>query len=118
MQDGVLAGLDEIRRKLGHHVTDTNRLTDPNMAPIPVAADSQGDSSPGWVGWLVVPGALGIFGLVGFLILRGIGKGQGSGGDSGSWGSGSSFSSGSSGSSGGSSFGGGSSAGGGASGSW
>jgi uncharacterized protein len=119
-RDGVLAGLDEIRRRLGHQVTDTNRLTDPKMAPIPLATDSQGGgSSSGWVGWLVVPGVFGVFGFVGFLILRGFVRGQGGGGDSGSSGSGSSFSSGSSGfSSGGSSFGGGSSAGGGASGSW
>jgi uncharacterized protein len=112
-RDGVLAGLDEIRRKLGHDLTDTNRLTDPNMAAIPAASDSPADS-PAWVGFLIVPLVLGIFGLVGFWSLRG----RSGGDDSGSSGSGSWFSSTSSGSSGGSSFGGGSSSGGGASGSW
>ncbi len=110
MQDGVLAGLDAIRRDLGHDTTV--QLADPNMPPIPAATQTPSDSTPAWV---VLPIVLGGFGLVGYALFRSMTGGASWGGNSS--GSGSSLSSNSSGSSG-SGFGGGSSSGGGASGSW
>jgi hypothetical protein len=107
--------VDEIRRQLGHEVTDDNQLT--NLAvvqPPPAPSQSSSDSEPGWIGFVVVSSVLAIFGFVGFMLIRSIIKEGIDWGGSGSSGSSSSSSV----SSGSSSFGGGSSSGGGASGSW
>jgi len=106
-RDGVLAGLDEIRRHLGHHVTADNQLADPNMAPVPAVADPPPGSDSDSSGLIIV--AL-IAVLAGGTALWRWRTGQPI------WG-GDSTSSTDSGSSG-SSFGGGSSSGGGASGKW
>jgi uncharacterized protein len=144
-QDAVLAGLDGIRRALGHDVTATE-LADPNALPaaaLPAPPASEPSGSGGWVGGLIF---LSVFGLIGgtFGWRRLVSYGatryadvpdpdrpwwarqaaiaslstfsSGSRDSSSGWSSGSS--SGSSGSSGGGSSGGGSSDGGGASGSW
>lgn len=108
VRDGVLAGLDEIRRHLGHQVNDTNQLAEPGMAPIPAAPDP---SEPVWLSAAVLVVLVALIGGVGYMVLTG---------NQWFWdrfdsGSASSHSAGSSGSS---TFGGGSSSGGGASGSW
>ena len=103
IQDGVLAGLDQIRLQLGHDVDDSNQLADPDVVPIPAVTDSQSDSTPVWLSAAIVVFLVGVVGGVGYLVLSGNQR---------FW---DRFDSGSSGSS---RFGGGSSSGGGASGSW
>jgi uncharacterized protein len=118
IRDGVLAGLDQIRRHLGHEVNGANQLAEPSMAPLPAATDSP--SEPVWVSATVLVVLVALIGGVGYMVLTGkewfwdrfdSGSSPSNRFDSGS-------SSSNSGSSSSSAFGGGSSSGGGASGSW
>jgi uncharacterized protein len=117
IRDGVLAGLDEIRRHLGHEMNGTNQLAEPSTAlpaapdsPTELAAATDSPSEPVWVSAMVLVVLVALIGG-GYMVLTG---------NQWFWdridsGSSSSHSSGSSSSS---TFGGGSSSGGGASGSW